>query len=204
MGTSGRDRIIMIGLIILLVIVIVVVLLIHGFGTPPSLIGPYLSQKQAESLFGAGGVYYSESINRGYILANSSLINLSLNSSQIDNITSGWAASYTNNSYMYNGTGPQISEVVLQFRGSAHQPYSQIINSSYPEFNSSGTALDGMVYSVGNVSMRVGRNISDMRLSIRDVILGYKGRYLVSIFITNDSDVNITKVASVAASDIPE
>lgn len=195
MGSSGRSRIVMIGLIILLVIVIVVVLLIHGFGTPPSLIGPYLSQKQAESLFGTGGAYYSESINRSDL----SLIGLSLNSSQIDNITSALAASY-----MYNGTGPQISEVVLQFRGSANQPYSQIINSSYPEFNSSGTALDGMVYSVGNVSMRVGRNISDMRLSIRDVILGYKGRYLVSIFITNDSDVNITKVASVAASDIPE
>lgn len=195
MGSSGRSRIVMIGLIILLVIIIVVVLLIHGFGTPPSLIAPYLSLKQAESLFGTGGAYYSVGINRSDL----SLIGLSLNSSQIDNITSALAASY-----MYNGTGPQISEVVLQFRGSANQPYSQIINSSYPEFNSSGTALDGMVYSVGNVSMRVGRNISDMRLSIRDVILGYKGRYLVSIFITNDSDVNITKVASVAASDIPE
>jgi hypothetical protein len=173
-----------IGLIVAVVVIAGAVFFIGKSGGPLSSSAPYMSQDQAQSLFGAGGVYnYSVATNA---TAVSNLLGLMQAPSMFtNNVTAAWKVEYVNNT-----THTSMLELILQMNNARAQSfYKQITNLSIQELSMDNATASGMVYSA-------------KRLPDTAAIIGYKNSDLVFVLM-NDSSINIQSVASVVASDMP-
>jgi hypothetical protein len=183
-AAKGNKNIMIIGLIIVVVIIAGVILFGAKSGGSLGSGAPYVSQSQAQSLFGAGGAYnHSAATNASAITA---LIgSIQTPSKYANNVTAAWKVEYIDNT-----THTGMFEIILQMNNARAQSlYAQALNSSSQAFSIDNATVNGMVYSAQKFADTAG-------------IIGYKNSDLVLVFM-NDSGISIQNVASVVASDLP-